>query len=307
VLRHRYRDGVREFRRAQGRIQWNVEERLREVLPAGTRFASTAHVVVGGDAWGIAFSDRDDIAIRIDDFIPGAPSQKANLTDLGSLLCHELFHVGFRAAGGLPPRPEPYDEDWIRLANEWGAGTVGEIWRASELPGWNAAAIEGRLSAWVLPPAWDVRALDRTLALLSRLQNEGLAVYAELPLRGPEGVSIRKEWMSKIDEDFALLQQVMDRLDHGASAHEIDDLAADGFLNDGPFYRIGLLMTERIDEFTGRKVLHETIERGALDFFESYFETHPYGPGQIDARTEETIRKLTEEIRAVGSFDPDAG
>ena len=44
---------------------------------------------------------------------------------------------------------------------------------------------------------------------------------------------------------------------------------------------------------------------GVLGFFETYFETHPYGPGQIDSTTEEEIRTIIREIRAVGAFEPE--
>ncbi len=301
-----YRETLRAFRRAERRARIDVEYRLKEMLPAGADFSSTAYLVVGGDSWGIAFSDREDIAIRLDDFVPAETGADPDLSALSALLCHELFHVGFRAAGGLPPWPRAAGDDWWRLVQTWGPNVVGEVWRASDEP-WRPAAMEARLDAWLRPATWEWQALDRYLAMLSRLQNEGTAVYVEAPLRGRAAQAELTSWMSTIDDDFAFLEKLTERLNHGADADEIDRLAAEGFRNNGPLYRVGYRVAERIDGFNGRSALLRTMENGVLEFFDSYFETHPYGPGQMKSGTEEDVRKVIREIRGVGRFDPEAG
>jgi len=305
AARDRYRDTLREFRRAERRARSQVEERLREMLPAGVDFSATAHLVVGGDAAGMAFSDRADIAIRLDDFVPAAGTQPA-LGSFAALLGHELFHVGFRVAGGLTPRPLGSDPGWDRLSETWGPFVVGEAWRASGEP-WDAAAMENRLDAWDRPAGWAWRALDRYVAMLSRAQSEGTAVYAEAPLRDRDGREELVPWLDGIDADFAFLGRVTDRLNRGASADEIDALAAEGFRANGPLYRVGYRVADRIDRFTGRDALLRTIENGVLEFFDAYFETQPYGPGQMDSATEQEVRKIIREIRTVGRSRPAAG
>jgi hypothetical protein len=162
----------------------------------------------------------------------------------------------------------------------------------------------------VTPPEWDLLALDRYLAMLSRLQNEGCAVYVDAPMRDPgstghhSGEVVR--WMSTIDMDFAYFANATNRLAHGASPEEIDALAARGFENDGPLYRVGYRMAERIDSFSGRQPFLQSIAGGPLAFFDTYFATHPYGPGQVDARTQEEISRIIAAIRAMGAFDPES-
>ena len=196
----------------------------------------------------------------------------------------------------------------MALAQAYGPDLVGEVWRASELREWEAAAIQERLAAWVLPPGWNAWAVDRFISLLSRLQNEGSAVYADVPLRdiagsGRSSAELR-QWMQKIDEDFEFLAHVTERLSVGAHPQEIEDLTALGFRNSGPLYRVGYRMAERIDRHSGRRPFLATVERGPLEFFEAYFESHPYGPGTIDPRTKATIKTLIREVQAVGEFHP---
>jgi hypothetical protein len=38
---------------------------------------------------------------------------------------------------------------------------------------------------------------------------------------------------------------------------------------------------------------------------EQYLATHPYGPGQMDSRTEQEIRRVLVAVRAMGAFDPE--
>ena len=303
-----YREALREFRRVSRSLQYLVTARLKEVLPPVDGFESTAHLIVGGNASGFAFSDRNDISLRFDDFVGRTPDESLDMEQLASTLCHELFHVGFRLAGGSPPRPEPAGPGWVGLAHAFGPEIVGEIWRASELDEFDATAIQERLVAWVLPKGWNVWAVDRYIALLSRLQNEGSAVYADVPLRdiGGSGKSAAelRQWMQKIDEDFAFLAHVTERFASGAHPQEIDDLSTMGFRNSGPLYRVGYRMAERIDKHSGRRPFLGTVEHGPLEFFETYFESHPYGPGTIDSQTAAEIKTLIREVRAVGDFDP---
>jgi hypothetical protein len=304
--RSRYRETLRTFRRSERRARSEIEDRLGEMLPPGADFRSTVHLVVGGDASRVTISDRDDIAIRLDDFVPGRDDEEPDLTGLVEIVAHELFLTGFRAAGGVPPRPAPGDRDWEPLADRWGPSTVGEVWRASGLTSWRAPAIEARLDAWTRPAMWDVHAIDRYVALLSRVQSEGTAVYVETPLSGRGREARTAAWMESIDDDFAFLAGVTMRL-YGGTAAEIDELAAEGFREGGPLHRVGWRIAERIDKYAGRSVLLDTMQDGPLAFFDSYFATHPYGPGQMGSATEEDIRKVIREIRAAGRLDPEAG
>ncbi len=305
----RYREALREFRRIRSTLQWKISARLSEMLPPVSDFTSTAHLIVGGDMAGFAFSDRSDVVIRLDDFVRATDESPLDVDRLATVLGHELFHVGFRSAGGLPPRPPSREESWLRLATAHGPDLVGEVWRAGDPSGWNAWAMASRLSAWVPPPAWNPRSVDRVVAVMSRLQNEGSAVYVSAPLRrqlGSRGTDAElATWLRDLGEDLRRFGEMVERMAHGADPEEIDRLAADGFRSDGPFYRVGYRMAERIDTLAGRRPFLDTIRQGPLEFFETYFETHPYGPEQIDPVTEQEIRRLIREIRAVGAFDPE--
>jgi hypothetical protein len=306
----RYRQTLRELRRVSGTLRWKVTDRLNGFLPPMSDISSTAYLVVGGDASGLAFGHRDDIALRLDDFVPASAASDLDTDRLASVLTHELFHVGFRAAGGLPPRPARPDEAYGKLVTKYGAEVVGEVWRASGLRTWDGPGVAARFDAWVPPAEWDLQALDRFLAMLVRLQNEGCAVYVDAPLRDP-GATRRHagevaRWMESIDSDMDYLAMVTTRLSRGADPLEIAELAVRGFENNGPLYRVGYHMAERIDTYAGRRPFLATIRHGALEFFETYFQTHPYGPGQIDSRTEDEIERLIVAVRTMGEFDPES-
>jgi len=304
-----YRDTLREFLRISGGMRWRITSRLNEFLPPRSDFRSTAYLIIGGNVSGLAFGDVDDIALRMDDFVPKGDDDRLDADRLASVLTHELFHVGFRAAGGLPPRPAGRDAAWAALVEQYGSEVIGEVWRATGDRRWNGADMAIRLEAWVQSPARDPEAFNRYIAMLSRLQNEGTAVYVDAPLRDP-GTTRRhagevERWMETIEADFDYFAHVTERLSRGAGAVEIDRLATRGFENNGPLYRVGFRIAERIDGFSGRRPLLQTIEGGPLEFFATYLETHPYGPGQIDSRTSEEIEQIIREIRAVGAFDPE--
>ncbi|MGQ0721382.1 MAG: DUF5700 domain-containing putative Zn-dependent protease [Candidatus Eiseniibacteriota bacterium] len=304
-----YRATLAEFRRVAGTIRWRITDRLNGFLPPRSSFDAKAHIIVGGGVAGLAFSDREDIALRLDDFVSPHDGGAIDVERLASVLTHELFHVGFRAAGGQTPEPAWPDGVWQSLAQKYGRTTVGEVWRASHDELWDGAGIAARIQAWVAPPEWDPLALDRYLAMLSRLQNEGSAVYVDAPMRssasGPHSGEIER-WMSSINQDFAHLAGITDRLSHGAGPEEIDRLAAKGFEKDGPLYRVGYRIAERIDNFAGRQPFLDAIPGGPLAFFETYFATHPYGPGQIDTRTQDEIERIIEAFHAMGQFDPES-
>lgn len=303
-----FRDALREFRRVSGRLQWRITDRLKELLPPGTEFRTTAYLVVGGEASGFTFSDRDDLVIRLDDFVGGPHGGALDVDRLASTLAHELFHVGFRAAGGLAPR-EPRAQSWHDLAGEYGPEVVGEIWRGSNLTRWNSTQIRGRLEAWVMPALWTPAHVDEVLLTLSRLMNEGCAVYAESELRAFSGSDRldgeHARWMTNIARDQVVLTELLSMLRRGEDVERLARHAERGFAQNGPFYRIGYQMAERIDSYTGRRALLAAIEGGPLEFFETYFQTHPFGDEHIDSRARDEIERLTKEVRAVAAFDPD--
>lgn len=303
-----FRAALREFRRVSGRMQWRITDRLKELLPPGTEFRTTAYLVVGGEASGFTFSDRDDLVIRLDDFVGGPNGAALDVDRLASTLAHELFHVGFRAAGGLAPR-EPRAQSWHDLAAEYGPEVVGEIWRGSQLTRWNSPQIRGRLEAWVMPALWTPAHVNEVLLTLSRLMNEGCAVYVESELRAFSGSDrLDREharWMTNIARDQGVLSELLTMLRRGEDVERLARHAERGFAQNGPFYRIGYLMADRIDSHNGRRALLAAIERGPLEFFETYFQTHPFGDEHIDSRTRDEIERLTKEIRAVAAFDPD--
>ncbi|NNE43573.1 MAG: hypothetical protein HKN12_05155, partial [Gemmatimonadetes bacterium] len=179
-----YRRSLREVRRVSASVRWRVLERLNGYLPPSTDFRSHAYFLVGGDSAGLAFGHRNDIALRLDDFVGTEPG-KIDSDRLASVLTHELFHVGFRTAGGLPPRPAEFDPGWQQLALKYGSEMVGEVWRASPVREWDAEEIHERMDAWVPPAQWDLYAVDQFIALLAKLQNEGCATYVDAPLRDP--------------------------------------------------------------------------------------------------------------------------
>ena len=254
------------------------------MLPPNSDFRSTAHVIVGGRASGFAFTDRSDVAIRLDAFLSDSDDGPLDEGKLAALLCHELYHVGYRAAGGLPPRPDPPDSVWTRLATLYGPETVGEIWRATGSREWNAADVAARLEAWEPSGTWNHETFDRLLGFLARVQNEGCAVYADMPLRDDSGRGEphgTEGWEEMVDDDFRSFERVVAALASGSSAAEIDALVSAGFAEDGPFYRVGYQMAERIDTRSGRRPFLATVSGGALEFFETYLETHPEGARKL--------------------------
>jgi hypothetical protein len=304
-----YRRTLREIRSVGGNVRWRVVERVNGFLPPGSGFQSTAFLVLGGTESGRAFGDHDDVTLRLDDFVPPADSAPLDADRFASVLAHELFHVGFRAAGGLPPRPERPDAVYDELVEKYGRETVGEVWRASGEAAWNGARMKARFDAWVPPPGWEPAGLNEFLAMLSLVQNEGSATYVDAPLRDPgttgQHAGEIAGWMRGVDADFRLLAILASRLAHSAGPDEIARLASDGLADNGPLYRVGYRIAERIDTFAGRRPLLSTMSGGPLEFFETYFETHPYGPGQMDSRTEQEIRAVIREIRGMGAFDPE--
>ena len=303
-----FREALREFRRVSGQMQWRITDRLKELLPPGTEFRTTAYLVIGGEATGFTFSDRDDLVIRLDDFVGGPNGSILDVDRLASTLAHELFHVGFRAAGGLAPR-EPRAQSWHDLALQYGPEVVGEVWRGSDVGRWNSTEIRGRLEAWVMPALWTPAHVDEVLVALSRLMNEGCAVYVESELRAFSGSDrLDREharWMTNIERDQIVLTEFLTMLRRGEDVERLVLQAERGFAQNGPFYRIGYLMAERIDSYTGRRTLLAAMEGGPLEFFEAYFRTHPFGDEHVDSRTRDEIERLTKEIRAVAAFDPD--
>lgn len=304
----RYRAALSEYRRLGGRLQWRVSDRLNPLLPPTGRVSSTVHLIVGGRAAGFAFSDRDAVVVRLDDFVRLAGGEVIDLDRVAAVLTHELFHVGFRAAGGLPRRPEDPDVGWNLLASEYGPDFVAEVWRASPVDEWDADAIGSRLNAWVCPRDWNTLAVDRFVTLLSKVQNEGCAVFVDAPLRDLSGSGRHAteidDWMQTIEQDMDLFAHVTTRLGELASPEEIQSLMDDGLEDNGPLYRVGYQMAKRIDEYAGRRPLLESMSAGPLSFFETYFDTRPYGNDQIDTETEKEVRRLIEAIRALGHFDP---
>ena len=303
-----YRAALLEIRRREGDVAERIDRRLDDTLPPLSGFESTAHLVVGGKATGMAFSDRNDVALRLDAFVSRTRGGPADVDRFAGALAHELWHVGYRSAGGLPPRPEPPPADWVELARRWGPDLVGEVWRASGDPTWNASVVEAKLEAWVPSGQWTPAAVDRLLALLTRLQNEGTAGWVEMPLRDGLG-SGRAEreaevWLKDIERDFAMLAAAVDFVAGGGPPEGIEGLAAIGFSDNGPFYRAGYRMAERIEERAGRRPFLDAIRGGPLEFLETYFETRPDGPRQLEAAASRELKSLIREIRAVGEFDP---
>ncbi|MCA9753231.1 MAG: hypothetical protein KC591_13650, partial [Gemmatimonadetes bacterium] len=302
-----YRDALREVRRESGRLELQIVTRLNEILPPATDFESTAYVVIGGDVSGFAFSDRDDLVLRLDDFVGGPDGKPLDVDRFASVLAHEVFHVGFRTAGGLAPRA-PEFASWREVASAWGPEITGEVWRASEVGPWNAESIEDRLEAWVFPGLWTSQTVDRYFAGLSRLMNEGCAVYAELDLRSFSGSREldreHERWISTIASDWRVLAEITDEAVRGASPEDIDRSFAQGLAGNGPLYRVGFAMAQRIDAYTGRRALQAAIQGGPLEFFQTYFETHPIGDRHIDSGTRFEIERLIKETRAVAAFDP---
>jgi hypothetical protein len=303
-----YRRTLRELRSTGGRLRWRVVERVNAFLPPASGFESTAYLVIGGREAGRSFGDRDDVTLRLDDFVP-ADGSSLDVDRFASVLAHELFHVGFRAAGGLPPRPARPDGTYDELAARYGRETVGEVWRASGEREWDAARMGARFEAWVPPAAWDLLAVNEFIAMLSLIQNEGTATWVDAPLRDPGGTRRHAgeidRWMKNVDADLHVLAVIARRLEHSAGPDEIARLATQGLANDGPLYRVGFQIAQRIDEHAGRRPLLSTMSGGPLEFFETYFQTHPYGPDQLDSRTEETVAAVIREIRGMGAFDPE--
>jgi hypothetical protein len=310
------REALWEVRRVRASLGVTIVERLNAMLPPASDFEATARLVVGGSATGTAFSDRNDVAIRLDAFVPreaegvAALGGPVDLDRFTATLTHELFHVGFRVAGGVPPRPAGRPEDWYELASIWGPELVGEVWRASAETWWNGESMRRRLDAWVLPSGWEPPTIDRLLAVLSRLQSEGSAVWVEAPLRHrshPERAKPRLDhWLADVDADFERLAEIVERATAGATPAEIERLAGEAFVADGPFYRVGYRMAERIERHAGRRPFLAAIAGGPLEFLETYLQTRPSGEGHVDRETAERLRRLIREIRAVGEFDPEA-
>jgi len=111
-------------------------------------------------------------------------------------------------------------------------------------------------------------------------------------------------WLSELGSDFADFGELTDAFARGASPGDLEQLIRSGLKTNGPFYRVGYAMAERIDRYTGRRALLQAIEGGPLEFFETYFETHPIGEKHVDAVSRVEIERLIREIRAVASFDP---
>jgi hypothetical protein len=112
--------------------------------------------------------------------------------------------------------------------------------------------------------------------------------------------------MGDIERDMAMFDAVIEFAANGGPPREIDRLSAMGFADSGPFYRVGYRMAQRIDERAGRRPFLAAISGGPLEFLETYFETRPDGPDQVDAATTRTLKELIEEIRTVGRLDPEA-
>ena len=303
-----YRAALLEYRRHAGRLQWRVSDRLRPLLPPSGHVATTVHLIVGGRGAGFTFSDRDAVVIRLDDFVVRGGGEAIDLDRVAAVLAHELFHVGFRAAGGLPPRPGETASGWTELASQYGPDVVGEVWRASALDDWNPSALESRFSAWVPSRGWAPLGLDRFVTLMSTVQNEGCAVFVDAPLRDLSGSGRHAReieiWMQTVEADMRYLADVADRFARGATPEEMQRALHEGLRDNGPLYRVGYQMAKRIDEHSGRRPLIDAMTQGPLEFFETYFDTRPYGSDQIDARTQTEIERIIEEIRAVGRFDP---
>lgn len=308
-----YQAALRDLRRDAGRLEFEAARRLGQMLPPGSDFESTLRIVVGGTATGMAFSSGTDVVLRIDDFVipnrsPSSLDSQLDYDALAATAIHELYHVGFVAAGGVTPRLTHPDEEWLKLASMYGPEVIGEVWRGAREKRWNSALMQLRMEAWVQPTHWNTSGVDRFLHHLSRMQNEGCAVYAEAPAGEATSDERRRAeidlWMKTIRSDFGLLAQMADAMDHGADAAQIDRIAADAFRDNGPFYRVGHRMAERIDTRSGRRALHAATTGGPLEFVERYLETHPDGPNELDADTERVLRQLIREVRAVGAFDP---
>lgn len=304
-----YRRALREIRASGGGHRLRVVERVNAFLPPASGFRSTAYLVVGGTETGRAFGDHDDITLRLDDLVPASGAEPLDVDRFASVLAHELFHVGFRAAGGPPPRPAQPDAAYDELVAKYGRETVGEVWRASGPRSWDAAKMRAKFDAWVPPRAWDPLAMNELIAMLSLIQNEGCATWVDAPLRDP-GTTRRHQgeidgWMRHVDADFHVLALIAERLAHGAGPDEIARLATQGLANNGPLYRVGYRIAERIDGSAGRRPLLSTVSGGPLEFFETYFQTHPDGPDHIDPRTEERIAAVIREVRGMGAFDPE--
>jgi len=303
-----YRRTLKELSSVGGNLRWRVVERVNAFLPPSSGFESTAYLVVGGREAGRAFGDHDDVTLRLDDFVP-ADGSPLDVDRFAAVLAHELFHVGFRAAGGLPPRPPHPDDTYEELAAKYGRETVGEVWRASGEREWDAERMRARFDAWVPPAAWDVLAVNEFIAMMSLIQNEGTATYVDAPLRDPGGTRRHAgeidRWMKNVDADLHVLAVIAQQLEHAAGPDDVARLASQGLANDGPLYRVGFQIARRIDDYAGRRPLLSSMSGGPLEFYETYFQTHPYGPDQVDSRTEDTLRAIIREIRGMGAFDPE--
>ncbi len=297
-----YRRALSVLRRESAGLERRLSARVKPLLPPGTRFETTLRLVVGGQSVGLSPPETDDVVLRLDDFVRSVRDEPLDLDALAAAAVHEVYHVGFRAAGAPPPRPESPDETWITLAAVYGADTVGEVWRRAREKHWNSSSMNDRFRAWVRPDEWNTAALDRFLSHLSRLQAEGCAVLAEASL--DEGEPARDRWMLTIDSDFDVLASLARGLSRGAPPERLDEVAALGFHNNGPLYRVGYRMARRIDERLGRRALLASVEEGPLEFVDRYLDTHPDGPGHVDPATERILRQVIREVRAVGAFDP---
>jgi hypothetical protein len=266
---------------------------------------ATLHVIVGGDAVGMSPSGEAAVVLRIDDFVRAEQDDPLDAGAFEAAAVHDLYHVGFRAAGGPPPRPIAPDPGWITLASVYGANTVGEVWRRAEEREWDASLMVIRFAAWVPPDRWNLLALDRFLQHLSRIQAEGCAAVAQASAGLPgEADAERPPEVRTLDSDFVVLANLGLALSRGVTPERIDEIAVRGFHDDGPLDRVGTRMAQRIDERFGRRALIASVEEGPLEFVDRYLETHPDGPGHVDPATERILRQVIREIRGVGTFDP---
>lgn len=296
-----YRRALQALRREESRLQLDLSRRIAAFLPPRAGLEATVYVIVGGDAVGMTPPGVDAVVLRIDDFVRGAPDHPLDVDAFEVAASHELYHVGFRAAGGPPPRPIDPDEEWITLASVYGADTVGEVWRRADERRWDGSLMAARFAAWVPPDEWSVLALDRLLRHLSRIQAEGCAVLTE---GSDTDEAERARWMRNIDADFEVLAELTRLLSRGAAPERLELIAQHGFRNNGPLYRVGTRMAQRIDERFGRRALVASVEEGPLEFVDRYLETQPDGPGHVDPSTERVLRQVIREIRGVGTFDP---
>lgn len=300
-----YQSALSELRRESGALEIEISRRLREILPLPTEF-DAAVIVTAGDP-DLPTPSGHAVFVRIEDF-PGDGDSPLDAERFVSAVTHVLFRIGFDGAGGASPRPRDSGSTWTSLAATFGPELVGEVWRRADEKHWDGSQMASRFEAWVPPDEWDLVGVDRFVHHLAGIARVGCATYAEVPLRdGDPHPGRRAEidvWMETIERDFDVLAALAAAVHRGASAATIDAIAEAGFEKNGPLYRVGFRMAERIDRNTGRRALQSAIAGGPLEFIDAYLATHPDGPGHVDADTERVLRRLIREVRAVGAFDP---